>query len=344
MDQPEWDEAWNDGVPDKALVQALTEVEENHPDLFDDGVSDEALLQAGGRFDFDLEPVVDRRSERMGVQERVFRTRVRQVGSLRPGQNVPQTLAQGLRAAMERLLDDEDIEDRDRVFFTLGSDRLVNNYNGWGLRAGEWRRNAFRVETMLQHLARMLNSNEQFEVNDSFQLAFVHVRDGPRGGGRRRRVKPGHRSLMVLRGMKRKVVCIPGRARTRVAREPSWRPELKWKIIRNGVRFCEVTPFKGWKPIGCTSWRRASREMRGCGTQAVCGPPEHVRLYDCGGGSRPVLRNVCVRIWTQMSGAFTRERPLRCHYVPARFLRHIVRVRLLHSRVRPSGTTSVLAE
>ena len=87
----------------------------------------------------------------------------------------------------------------------------------------------------LSPLARMLNSNEQFEVNDSFQLAFVHVRDGPRGGGKRRRVKPGHRSLMVLRGMKRKVVRIPRMyentccaraivtARAKVGNHPKWR-------------------------------------------------------------------------------------------------------------------------
>lgn len=162
---------WYDDNDDETLVRASEEEE-----LFNDGVTDEALLQAGGRFDFDLDPVVDRRSARMGVKERVFRARVRQRGQLEPGQDIAAALTQGLRASMDRLLEDEDIEDRDRVFFTLGSDRLANNYNGWGLRAGEWRQNTFRVETMLKHLARMLNSNEQFEMNDSFQLAFVHVR------------------------------------------------------------------------------------------------------------------------------------------------------------------------
>ena len=94
------------------------------------------LLQAGGRFDFDLEPVVDRRSERMGVQERVYQTRVRQRGNLEPGHDIVAALTQGLRASMNRLLEDETIGDRDRVFFTMGSNRLANNYNGWGLRAG----------------------------------------------------------------------------------------------------------------------------------------------------------------------------------------------------------------
>ena len=85
----------------------------------------------------------------------------------------------------------------------------------------------------------MLNSNEQFEVNDTFQLAFVHVRDGPRGGGRPRRVKPGHQSLMVLRRMKQTVVRIPRTcentcctraivtARAKVDNHPKWRAFLR---------------------------------------------------------------------------------------------------------------------
>ena len=67
---------------------------------------------------------------RLGVQERVFQMRVRQRGKLEPGQDIIGALTQGLRASMNRLLEDETIGGRDRVFFTSGSDRLVNNYNG----------------------------------------------------------------------------------------------------------------------------------------------------------------------------------------------------------------------
>ena len=58
------------------------------------------------RFDFELEPMVHRRSVRMGIQKRVFSTRVRQVGALRPRHNVAATLKQGRRGALERLLRD----------------------------------------------------------------------------------------------------------------------------------------------------------------------------------------------------------------------------------------------
>ena len=43
--------------------------------------------------------------------------------------------------------------------------------------ADEWLRGGARVDTLLQQISAMLNSNEQFEMDDSFQLSFTHVRD-----------------------------------------------------------------------------------------------------------------------------------------------------------------------
>ena len=63
---------------------------------------------------------MERRSAVMGVRERIFRTRLEQQGrldSLR--QNINHALAQGLRGAIETLLDDATIHDRDHVFFRV---------------------------------------------------------------------------------------------------------------------------------------------------------------------------------------------------------------------------------
>lgn len=45
---------------------------------------------------------------------------------------------------------------------------------------------------MVQQLARMLNSYEQFEMDDSFQLSSTPVGRPPRGSGTRRKMKPSH--------------------------------------------------------------------------------------------------------------------------------------------------------
>lgn len=77
----------------------------------------------------------------------------------------------------------------------------MNSYNSWGLRAGQWQQNSFCVETMLEHLAKMLNSNEQFKVDNSFQLVFVHVCASLVAEGKKRKLKPGHQSLEVMQKM-----------------------------------------------------------------------------------------------------------------------------------------------
>ena len=111
---------------------------------------------------------------------------------------------------MHSLLDQEHIDDRDRVYFTLGSQGIDNAHQAYGTTAEEWGAEAPRVDTLLQNLSRMLNSNQQFGMDDSFQLAFVNVRGGRRGGGPKRRVLlPGYNPAKTLKGLKRAVIPIP---------------------------------------------------------------------------------------------------------------------------------------
>ena len=135
----------------------------------------------------------------MGVRERHFKTQLRQRGNLIPGQNITQALQDGLRRAVNQVLTTTpDLHDQDRLYFTIASDRLHNNFQGWGLRAGEWRRDTERVEALFQRLAQALNSNEQFELDDSFQVSITQVHHAPQGTGKPRRGKPGHPTMDML--------------------------------------------------------------------------------------------------------------------------------------------------
>ena len=117
----------------------------------------------------------------MGVHERHFNTRLRQTGNLIPGQNITEALQDGLRRAVNEVLaTTPDLDDQDRLYFTIASNRLHNNFQGWGLRAGEWRQDRERVEALFHRLAQALNSNEQFEMDDSFQLSITQVHHAPR--------------------------------------------------------------------------------------------------------------------------------------------------------------------
>ena len=115
-----------------------------------------------GRFDFRLDPFVDRRSQRLGVHDRVFRARVHQRGTFDHHDQLAARFVQGLRTSLAQMLQDPSIADRDRVYFHLASDRVRHAYDGWGLTAGEWRRDEGRVARFLESLSRMFNSNENF--------------------------------------------------------------------------------------------------------------------------------------------------------------------------------------
>ena len=99
--------------------------------------------EAGGagpsrsRFDFRLDPFVDRRSQRLGVHKRVFWAWVHQRGTFDHHDQLAARFVQGMRTSLAQMLQDPSIADRDRVYFHLASDRLRHAYDGWGLTAGE---------------------------------------------------------------------------------------------------------------------------------------------------------------------------------------------------------------
>jgi len=165
-----------------------------------------------GTFDFELQPYVDRLSSRMGVRERHFNTRLRQRGNFIPNENISQALQDGLRRAVNQVLaTTPNLHDQDRLYFTLGSNRLHNNFQGWGLRAGEWREGGERIDALFDRLAQALNSNEQFEMDDSFQLPITQVHHAPQGTGRRRQNKLGHATLQTITKNSRSVIRIQNR-------------------------------------------------------------------------------------------------------------------------------------
>ena len=177
----------------------------------------------------------------MGVRERHFNTQLRQRGNLIPGQNITQALQDALRRAVNQVLaTTPDLHDQDRLYFTIASNRLHNNFQGWGLRAGEWRQDRERVEALFHRLAQALNSNEQFEMDDSFQLSITQVHHAPQGTGRPRRGKPGHPTHQALTTNKKSVIRIHNDndnlccARALVTAKARVDQHPKWESIRKG--------------------------------------------------------------------------------------------------------------
>ena len=197
---------------------------------------------AQGAFEFDLDPYVDRLSSRMGVRERHFNTRLRQRGNLIPNENITQALQDGLRRAVNQVLaTTPNLHDQDQLYFTLGSDRLHNNFQGWGLRAGEWREGGARLDALFDRLAQAPNSNEQFEMDDSFQLSITQAHHAPQGSGKPCRGKPGHPTLQMLTRNSKSVIRIQNKdelccARALVVAKARVDQHPKYHSIRQGTK------------------------------------------------------------------------------------------------------------
>ena len=86
----------------------------------------------------------------------------------------------------------------------------------------------------------MLNSNEQFEMDDSFNLSVVHVRPPPRGTGKKRQHVPGHQSNVCLKQMKKSVIEMP-------------RDNAGWCAARAIIMACRLS-LAGHNAHVCKQW------------------------------------------------------------------------------------------
>ena len=75
------------------------------------------------------------------------------------------------------------------------------------MRVREWINNDLRAREIMQQISNMLNSNEQFRLDDSFLLHISHIRDPGRGAGNQR-IRKASMALDKLLDSKKSVIKI----------------------------------------------------------------------------------------------------------------------------------------
>ncbi len=142
-------------------------------------------------FNFELTPHVDRRVRKFGLHMRNYTARLSQRGggdlTVPIGQRpvLAQEISAALQRAIERhVLTDDDVRDNDHLLVNVNSDRLRNAYHSVRLRVRDWRQNTAPAQRVLQELSAMLNSNENFTMDDTFNMNISHIRDPGVGSGR----------------------------------------------------------------------------------------------------------------------------------------------------------------
>lgn len=127
-----------------------------------------------GRFEFDLRPMSRDANRRYGIEERCYQVNLRQEGNIID--NIAPALRDGLHRAINNLLDRGNIPSNHRVYFDMFSERIRDgSYRANGLVAGDWRNNNSTVDRIFEHLQSALNSNESFQMDDTFRLEVTTV-------------------------------------------------------------------------------------------------------------------------------------------------------------------------
>lgn len=162
-----------------------------------------------GRLDFDFERISQDRNKRFNINATRYRATMRQTGNLIANSDLAAALREGLHRSISQALNLQNLSNNHRLFFHVYSDRLHNgNFHGTGLTVRDWKEDTEKADAVFNTLAATLNSNEDFEMNDSFHVEIVTIPPRPAGRGQKRTRKPGHQSTTAFKIMKKSVVTI----------------------------------------------------------------------------------------------------------------------------------------
>ena len=222
---------------DQNLIEAVEALERQIN--YQTQIGGNLLAREPGHFVLNVNPYIDRRSNRMGVAERHYTANLRQEGQFIEQQRLTQALSEAIHTRIQTLIRSENIPGRDYVYFNLASNRLNHAYGYRRLTADEWLQGSERVDGILEQMSRVLNSNEQFELDDSFQLSFTQVRAAPQRSGKKRKMKLGHSHPETFKRLKESVVQIKNKdvlccARAIVTAKAKVDNHPKWSSFRHG--------------------------------------------------------------------------------------------------------------
>ena len=246
LNDPIIENALNDPQEDAACVAAV-----------------EAAEQAQLPLEFELIPHVDRRVRKFGLHRRVYTTRlVQRGGALRPEliprDQLPNLIDQALQIAIQRqVLDQPGVHPNDHIMINMSSNRLQHAFQSARVRVRDWLDDTEPAQMLLQQISNILNSNENFGIDDSFHIEVTHVRDSGVGSGSRGQ-RPGTQPINQFLKDKKSVVRIVNEDELCCARAL-----VVAKAYRDwGARHWQYRNLSQGRPIQTTAARALHRKAR----------------------------------------------------------------------------------
>ena len=134
-----------------------------------------AVPQRRNHYQFRRVKFRERQAKSYGITRTSYHLRVEN-----PPESFPEGHGNIVRAFEEGLADQiEDLTrnmpDHDRIQIYLSSNRLQSVHTSANVTIGDWRDPLSGARRILDQISKMLNSNENFEVDDSLQLDVTHI-------------------------------------------------------------------------------------------------------------------------------------------------------------------------
>ena len=162
-------------------------------------------------FTFNLSRSEPPRRWRNVVQRNRFRARLDQSRDPDSSDDIGEELTEALRTAVvDQINNTPGVLPHHAVHFTMQSDHFSHAFQSATFTADEFQTQSPRLRTYLQSLAEKLNSNQEFEADDSFTVDMTIVHTPGRGGrgGRDRNRKLGQCTIETLLKRKRSIVMV----------------------------------------------------------------------------------------------------------------------------------------
>ena len=192
----------SDDESDDLLARALDDYEEQQG----------GALPSQPLFAFHFTRVGQRRRWRNVVRGMTYRATLEQLRDATPSDNVGETLTEALSAAIDRELRAEGVRDHDRVNFSITAHGFAHAFQTINFNVGEFLQRTMRITTLLQSLAEKLNSNENFEPDQGFEITMAIVdMPAPGRGRRKKKNNPGQKCVETFVHNKRSIIKIKNR-------------------------------------------------------------------------------------------------------------------------------------
>ena len=169
-----------DYISDEDLLKVVEDIEQQQSGGGAGGSGEES---SEGFFNFKRVPFREKTAKSYGIKRTSYHLNLENPQSTFPvgHRNIIRAFEEGLANSIRDLI--VGLPDHDRIQIYIGSNRLRNSHTSANVSVEQWRDPMGASRQVLSNISNLLNSNENFEIDDTLQLDVTHITMPPPGSG-----------------------------------------------------------------------------------------------------------------------------------------------------------------